>query len=102
VDNIKMNLGETGWDGMDWIDLAQDKDQWRATVNTVMNIWAPENAGEFLSNERLAASQEGVSLCVAFNTLQIGLLMHIISGGFSPTERGGQGRTNIPPPNASI
>jgi hypothetical protein len=31
-----MDLGEIGWGGMDWIDLAQDKDQWRALVNTVM------------------------------------------------------------------
>jgi hypothetical protein len=30
VDNIKMNLREIGWNGMDWIDLAQDRDQWRA------------------------------------------------------------------------
>jgi hypothetical protein len=39
VDNIKMDLREIGWDGMDWIDLAQDRDQWRALVNTVMNLW---------------------------------------------------------------
>jgi hypothetical protein len=32
VDNIKMNLREIGWGGMDWIDLAQDRDQWRALV----------------------------------------------------------------------
>jgi hypothetical protein len=41
VDNIKMDLREIGWDGMDWIDLAQDKDQWRAVVNTVMNLRVP-------------------------------------------------------------
>jgi hypothetical protein len=41
VDNIKMGLGEIGWDGMDWIDLAQDRDQWRALVNTAMNLWVP-------------------------------------------------------------
>jgi hypothetical protein len=41
VDNIKMNLREIGWDGMDWIDLAQDKDQLRAVVNTVMNFRVP-------------------------------------------------------------
>jgi hypothetical protein len=35
VDNIKMNLGEIGWDDRDWIKLAQDRDQWRALVNTV-------------------------------------------------------------------
>jgi hypothetical protein len=33
-----MDLGEMGWGGMDWIDLAQDRDQWRALVNTVMNL----------------------------------------------------------------
>jgi hypothetical protein len=32
VDNIKMDLREIGWDGMDWIDLAQDRDQWRAQL----------------------------------------------------------------------
>jgi hypothetical protein len=38
VDNIKMDLSEIGWDGMDWIYLAQDRDQWKALVNTVMNF----------------------------------------------------------------
>jgi hypothetical protein len=41
VDNIKMYLREIGWDGMDWIDLAQDRDQWRALVNMVMNFRVP-------------------------------------------------------------
>jgi hypothetical protein len=41
VDNIKIDLREIGWDGMDWIDLAQDRNQWRALVNTVMNLWVP-------------------------------------------------------------
>jgi hypothetical protein len=40
-DNIKMDLREIGWDGVDWIDLAQDRDQWRTLVNTVMNIRVP-------------------------------------------------------------
>jgi hypothetical protein len=38
VDNIKMDLREIGWDGMDWIDLTQDRDQWSALVKTVMNL----------------------------------------------------------------
>jgi hypothetical protein len=46
---IKMDLREIGWDGMDWIDLAQDRDQWRALVNTVMNLQVPHIAGKFLS-----------------------------------------------------
>jgi hypothetical protein len=41
VNNIKMDLGEIGWDGMNWIDLAQDRDQWKALVNTVMNLRVP-------------------------------------------------------------
>jgi hypothetical protein len=41
VNNIKMNLREIGWDGMDWIDLVQDRDQWRALVNAVMNLRVP-------------------------------------------------------------
>jgi hypothetical protein len=41
VDNIKMDRREIGWDGMDWIYLAQDKDQWRALMNTVMNLRVP-------------------------------------------------------------
>jgi hypothetical protein len=38
-DNIKMDLRQTGWCGMDWIDLAQDRDQCRALVNTTKNFW---------------------------------------------------------------
>ena len=41
VDNIKMDLRETVWDGIDLIDLAHDRDQWRALVNTVMNLRVP-------------------------------------------------------------
>jgi hypothetical protein len=45
-----MNLKEMGGGGMDWIDLAQDRDKWRALVNTVMNLHVPYNAGKFLSS----------------------------------------------------
>jgi hypothetical protein len=41
VDIIKMDLRYIGWGGMEWIDLAQDKDQWRALVNTVINLRVP-------------------------------------------------------------
>jgi hypothetical protein len=41
VGNIKMDLREIGWDGMDWIEVAQDRDQWRVPVNAVMNLRVP-------------------------------------------------------------
>jgi hypothetical protein len=48
-DNIKMDLRDKGWGGMDWIDQVQDRD-WRALVNTVMNLWVPYNVGNFLNS----------------------------------------------------
>jgi hypothetical protein len=39
--HIKIDLREIGWDGVDWIDMAQDTDQWRALVNTVLNLRVP-------------------------------------------------------------
>jgi hypothetical protein len=41
VDNVKIVLRQIGWDSLDWIELAQDRDQWRALVNTVMNLRVP-------------------------------------------------------------
>jgi hypothetical protein len=41
VENITIDLRDLGWDGMDWIDLAQHRDEWRALVNTVMNPQVP-------------------------------------------------------------
>jgi hypothetical protein len=48
-DNITMYLREIRWGVMDWIDLTQDRDQWRALVDTVMNLQVPYNVGKFLS-----------------------------------------------------
>jgi hypothetical protein len=41
VDNIMMDLGEVGWGDVDWIDLAQDRNRWRALVNSVLNLGVP-------------------------------------------------------------
>jgi hypothetical protein len=41
VDNIRMDLGEVGWGGADWIGLAQDRNRWRALVKAVMNLRIP-------------------------------------------------------------
>jgi hypothetical protein len=48
--NVKVDLQEIGWEGMDWIDLAQDRDRWRTLVNAVMNLRVPKNAGNCVTN----------------------------------------------------
>jgi hypothetical protein len=49
-DNIKMDLQKVGCGSMDWIDLAQDRDRWRARVNAVMNLQFPQNARNFFTS----------------------------------------------------
>ena len=45
-----MDLQEVGWYGMDWIDLAQDRDRWEALMNLVINILVPQSVENFLSS----------------------------------------------------
>ena len=48
--NIKMDLLEVGWEDMDWIDLAQDRDRWQSLGNAVINHRVPYNVGNFLTS----------------------------------------------------
>jgi hypothetical protein len=48
-DNITMDLQEVGCGSMDWNELAQDRDRWRALMKVVMKLWVPENAVNFLT-----------------------------------------------------
>jgi hypothetical protein len=48
--SIEIGFREVGWWGFDWIDLAEDRDRWRAVVNAVMNLPVPQNVGNFLSS----------------------------------------------------
>jgi hypothetical protein len=41
MNNIRMDLGEIGWSGVEWIDLAKDRNNWRALVNGALNLWFP-------------------------------------------------------------
>jgi hypothetical protein len=47
VDNIKMDLLEIGWGGVDWIRLVQDRDKWRALVNAVLTFGFHEMLGKY-------------------------------------------------------
>jgi hypothetical protein len=48
-DNIRMDLREIGWEGVDWMNLDQDRDQWQAVVKTVMKLRVPYKVGNFLT-----------------------------------------------------
>ena len=58
-DNIKTDIQKVVW-GMDWIDLAQYCDRRRAVVNEVINVWVPQNAGNFFKAEKRLTYQEGL------------------------------------------
>jgi hypothetical protein len=61
VDNIKMDLTETSCEGMDEIHLAQDRDKWRALLNTIIKIQISKNAGNSLTSSVSVISTEGLS-----------------------------------------
>jgi hypothetical protein len=62
VDNIKMDLGEIGWGGVDWIGLAQDRDKWRALMNVVLNLQVPSDSGKLLSDCTTGGPLSGTQL----------------------------------------
>jgi hypothetical protein len=49
-DNIRTDLKEIGCEGVDWLHVAQDRDQWQAVVNRVMKLWIPESVENFLTS----------------------------------------------------
>jgi hypothetical protein len=61
VDNIRMDLGKVGWGDVDWIGLAQDRNRWRALVNSVLNLRVPWNAGKLSSGLSCSAQLHRVS-----------------------------------------
>jgi hypothetical protein len=67
LDNIKMDLRDVGCDGMDCIDLVQDRDQWRALVNSVLNLQFHKMLGSSRVGAQLAVSQEGFSFIKLFS-----------------------------------
>ncbi|PNF14331.1 hypothetical protein B7P43_G06031 [Cryptotermes secundus] len=79
VDNIRVDLREIGWDGMDWIDLVQDRDQWRALVNTDT---------QSVCTHRLAlyADMLGVQLCHRKQTKNISYLRYGVDSSGSGSE----------------
>jgi hypothetical protein len=51
--DIKMDHRDIGWEVVNWIHLAQDRDQWRTLVTTVINLWIPQKAGNFLTSSAI-------------------------------------------------
>jgi hypothetical protein len=64
VDNIRMDLGEVGWCSVDWIDLAQDRNRWRALVYSVLNLWFRKMLGNYRVASQLVATRVVLSSLV--------------------------------------
>jgi hypothetical protein len=58
ANDVKMCVTEMGWEGLNWMHLAQDRDKWQALVNTVMNLWVPQNSGSFSTSQRINSISE--------------------------------------------
>jgi len=57
-----MDIREMGWEGVDWIHLAQDRDQWQALVNMVRYLWVTLNVGNFLTSQVTLSFSRGTLL----------------------------------------
>jgi hypothetical protein len=65
VNNIRMDLGEVEWGGVDWIGLTQDTNRWRALVNSVLNLWAGKLLSDLTTGGFSSSAQlHGVSLII--------------------------------------
>jgi hypothetical protein len=62
VDNIRVDLGEVGWGDVDWIGLAQDRNRWKALVNSILNLRVPWNAGKLSSGLASSGLSSSVQL----------------------------------------
>jgi hypothetical protein len=73
VDNIRLGLGEVGWGVVDWIGLAQDRNRWRALVNSVLNLRVPRSAGKLSSG----LTSSGLSSSARLNRVSLVSLINV-------------------------
>jgi hypothetical protein len=77
-DNIKMGIRKIWWDSMDWVHLAQDRDQWRALVNSIMNFQVTQNVVKFL-NGRATVGFSKTQLHGVYGAIYIYIYLFIIN-----------------------